>query len=159
MNLKLKSISVASKCLKAAHSYMCENLSDHKLATLSLSPLEQKLETFLWFLQNKNASSESVAKEALSEFYKCCVTLDEEFYQFEKYWTSVVVLLLDLIKVSRPDIQYLQLGIISEICRKEEYCLLVREEKGFELVSKLLKSINELVNGEGMLFGFQFSKY
>lgn len=146
----MKSISIASKCVKAAHSYLCENVSGQKLAALTVSPLEKRLETFVWFLQNNNAPSESVAKEALTEFYKLCSTLEEEFYHYEKYWITITELLLDSLKVSRPDIQFLQLGIISELCRKEEYCQIVKERNGFDQVARLLKSINENVNGEGM---------
>ncbi|KAG2382334.1 hypothetical protein C9374_005536 [Naegleria lovaniensis] len=148
---KLKSITIASKCVKAAHSYLFENISGHKLASLSDPSLEKKLESFLWFLQNTtnpNSTSDSVTKTALTEFYKLCINLDDELSMYENYWKLITQSLMEQVKTSRPDIQHLQLGIISEICRKEEYSVIVREMQGFEFVSKLLKSINELVNGE-----------
>jgi len=149
---KIKSIAIAKKCVKAAHNYLCENLSDFKLAALSQSPVEKKLETFLWFLQNNNAPSDTVAKEALAEFYKFTTSIDEELLQYEDIWRSITIALIQQVKVSRPDIQYLHLGIISEICRNEDYCTLLKQEKGFEVIGKLLRSINDLVNGEGLYF-------
>jgi len=54
-------------------------------------------------------------------------------------------------KVSRPDIQHVQLRIINEICRNDTYAETAKAQGTFNFAVKCLSSINEEVNAESSL--------
>ncbi len=67
---KKRSNFICTKCTKAALNYLTEQLSEQKIVDISSkqTPIESKIQSFLWFLQNMDFTQDQNLKTGFLEF-------------------------------------------------------------------------------------------
>jgi hypothetical protein len=102
-------------------------------------------------LDNLHIANDTSVKEALVEFCNYCVNLDEQLEYYQQHWLKILLGILSMLKKARPDVQIILLRILLELCRKETNIQIIKDNGGFKSIIDIVKSINDDLNGEGLL--------
>jgi hypothetical protein len=150
LQARKRSNTISLKCAKAAMTYLSEQLSTKKLASVQNQDrsIEKRLLSFIWFLDNTHVATEQQIKNALTEFCTFSMNSDEVMDNHQELWIKIIEGLLVMLNKTRPDFQVLILRILLELSRNGANTRTIKEKDGFEIVIGLLKSINDEVNGE-----------